>query len=252
MAGRNYSRKDSPALADLPLIWDSANSDWRLTTLQAILDLFNASGASASAPLIDFEAVLDANNPTPERGQLAIALDMGYFKIGDGATAWGSLTPRYESDELVMPIIDLEATLVSTNPIAEAGQLVVASDAGYFKIGDGVTAFNSIVDFYNADVSSNDDSWTEETSLENSWTGTIRYIRRSGFVTVVVDAVDGSTKSTDTMLTLPLGYRPTVTIRSGLSTDAGTFATLSVNSDGEISSDGTAADLRGQIIFPLV
>lgn len=42
MAGRNYSRKDSPALADLSLIWDSANSDWRLSTLSSIQTLFEA------------------------------------------------------------------------------------------------------------------------------------------------------------------------------------------------------------------
>lgn len=43
MAGRNYSRKDSPTLSDLPLIWDSANSDWRLATLSNIKTLVESS-----------------------------------------------------------------------------------------------------------------------------------------------------------------------------------------------------------------
>jgi len=37
---RNYSRKSSPVLADLAFIWDSENSDWRLTTLSNLKTLF--------------------------------------------------------------------------------------------------------------------------------------------------------------------------------------------------------------------
>jgi hypothetical protein len=37
--GRNYSRKDTPTLSDLCLIWDEDNSDWRLTTISAISTL---------------------------------------------------------------------------------------------------------------------------------------------------------------------------------------------------------------------
>jgi hypothetical protein len=37
---RNYSRKSDPVFSDLALIWDSANSDWRLSTLQDIANLF--------------------------------------------------------------------------------------------------------------------------------------------------------------------------------------------------------------------
>jgi len=36
---RNYSRKTTPTGADLALIWDAANSDWRLTTITAIVAL---------------------------------------------------------------------------------------------------------------------------------------------------------------------------------------------------------------------
>lgn len=48
MAGRNYSRKDSPAMTDLPLIWDSTNADWRVTTFTAVKTLFE--------PTFDFVA----------------------------------------------------------------------------------------------------------------------------------------------------------------------------------------------------
>jgi len=41
--GRNYSRKENPTVSDLALIWDSANSDWRLATLNDVKDLFEAN-----------------------------------------------------------------------------------------------------------------------------------------------------------------------------------------------------------------
>ena len=40
---RNYSRKSPPILADLAFIWDSANSDWRLTTLSDVSTLLEAN-----------------------------------------------------------------------------------------------------------------------------------------------------------------------------------------------------------------
>jgi hypothetical protein len=36
--GRRYSRKDTPVSSDLPLLWDSENADWRLSTLSDIKD----------------------------------------------------------------------------------------------------------------------------------------------------------------------------------------------------------------------
>lgn len=52
--GRKYSRKPDPKLSDLPLIWDSENSDWRLTTLQAIKSLFSTLfGSTVKTTLAD-------------------------------------------------------------------------------------------------------------------------------------------------------------------------------------------------------
>lgn len=41
--GRNYSRKDVPSTSDLSLIWDSANSDWRLTPFSSVANLIGDS-----------------------------------------------------------------------------------------------------------------------------------------------------------------------------------------------------------------
>jgi hypothetical protein len=37
--GRNYSRKETPTSSDLSLIWDSANSDWKLSPFTGIATL---------------------------------------------------------------------------------------------------------------------------------------------------------------------------------------------------------------------
>ena len=42
--GRNYSIKSNPAVTDQCLIWDVENSDWRLSTIQTILDLYSPTG----------------------------------------------------------------------------------------------------------------------------------------------------------------------------------------------------------------
>lgn len=46
--GRNYSQKSEPVTTDLAFIWDSENSDWRLTTMTAIQALFAANEAVAA------------------------------------------------------------------------------------------------------------------------------------------------------------------------------------------------------------
>ena len=69
--GRNYSRKSDPKLTDLPMIWDSENSDWRLTTLNDIFTLFSGSflytmlepDSQYAAPAVTgFAIQINANN----------------------------------------------------------------------------------------------------------------------------------------------------------------------------------------------
>lgn len=68
---RNYSRKSSPKLADMPLIWDSENNDWRLCTLSDVFTLFSESfletvlepDSQYAAPAVtDFEVTISAND----------------------------------------------------------------------------------------------------------------------------------------------------------------------------------------------
>jgi len=68
---RTYSKKDSPVATDLAVIWDSENSDYRLTTLNDIFTLFDTSflytmlepDTQYSAPAVDgVDTQINSNN----------------------------------------------------------------------------------------------------------------------------------------------------------------------------------------------
>lgn len=70
---RQYARISDPQLSDLPLIWDSSNSDWRLCTLNDILTLFQGS--------LVFP---DAGRPEPNTQYAAPSATGFDIQIGDG------------------------------------------------------------------------------------------------------------------------------------------------------------------------
>jgi hypothetical protein len=68
---RNYSRISDPSLAYLSLIWDSSNSDWRLTTFNDVFTLFSESfmntmlepDSQYAAPALDDQNIqINSNN----------------------------------------------------------------------------------------------------------------------------------------------------------------------------------------------
>jgi len=65
---------------------------------RALIDLSGRiPGASTSTPstviaVTGTAAVLTANNPTLQAGEIGLETDTNYFKIGDGSTAWSSLS----------------------------------------------------------------------------------------------------------------------------------------------------------------
>lgn len=71
----------------------------------------------------------------------------------------------------------------------------------------GTAAQSDDTDFLETADYPSDSAWTTVTSLDNDWTGTVRYIKRAGVVFINVTA-DGTSATGNTMLTLPSGYRP--------------------------------------------
>lgn len=100
-----------------------------------------------------------------------------------------------------------------------------------------------------------DTAWTTTTSLDNGWTGTVKYIKRAGWVTVVIDAVDGSGSGGDiTLLNLSADYRPDEIIRSVAidGNDATSIVRLTVTSGGNVQVEGTGGAYRGSVTYPVI
>lgn len=104
-----------------------------------------------------------------------------------------------------------------------------------------------------------DDAWTEVTSLDNGWTGTVYYIKRAGWVTVVLGdlaGLDASGATSIVIIVLPEAYRSDV-VQSGVAIDASRapneVGKLSVDTFGNVligDLDGTV--INGQITYPVL
>lgn len=102
-----------------------------------------------------------------------------------------------------------------------------------------------------------DSAWTTTTSPLNGWTGTVRYIKRAGMVTVILDALNGSAQTDPTVLVMPSGYRPGVNSYSTAIGTTGADVPLSIRLDTsgnfDILGDGSSnTGISGQITFPVI
>ncbi|MFW6312271.1 MAG: hypothetical protein ACOC2N_00100 [Spirochaetota bacterium] len=108
------------------------------------------------------------------------------------------------------------------------------------------------IDDYLDRAGPSDSAWTTTTSLSNGWTGTVRYIKRAGMVTVIVEGVDGTSSTWQTVVNLPSDYRPSTTIR-GVVTNGAAVSRFAIVSAGVLSiADTTGANLRGSVTYPVI
>ena len=111
------------------------------TISSQILDFVTAVRGQI-APTRGTAANLTSSNPVLEDGRLGIETDTGRFKIGDGSTAWNSLS--YFAPPAAVPVRNTAAVFTSTNPTLGDGILGIETDTGNLKIGDGSTAWNNL------------------------------------------------------------------------------------------------------------
>jgi len=136
--GRNYQRKDDPVTADLALIWDAENSDWRLSTLANILALFNTTNETTdvsiqepnsqySAPLTGFTVAITDNNE-----------DTHLILTPAGTLATGTITlPSVLRDKqlvIVNSTQEITALTVDGNGATVVGAPTTLSANGYFTL----------------------------------------------------------------------------------------------------------------------
>lgn len=101
-----------------------------------------------------------------------------------------------------------------------------------------------------------DSNWTTVSSLQNNWSGTLRFIRRSGFVSIEIINVSALNASNIVIATLPSGYLPNNPIHSTCINSAN-YSTymLQVNVNGTVAIQGapsSASDIRGTITYPVI
>lgn len=103
-----------------------------------------------------------------------------------------------------------------------------------------------------------DTAWTTVTSLSNGWTGTVKYIKRAGMVTIILEALDGSSITNIALLTMPTVYRPSTQVRSVASDFSSTpdeIAIITMPTDGLLQVSGSGGDgtaIYGQITYPVI
>jgi hypothetical protein len=142
---------------------------------------------------------------------------------------------------------DTEANWASNNPVLLSGEIGYVTDEHYFKIGDGSTAWNGLAEI----ITGNDGAWTTAT-LANGWTGTVRYKRTAGHVTVVFDTVNGSSVTDNAILQLPSGYRPYADMRFVTSDFASNVVVILITSGGTFGTSTRNSTYAGTITFPVI
>lgn len=136
MAGRNYSRKDSPTTADLPLIWDSANSDWRLATLSSIQTLFDSLETS-NKPVTQYLIPTSGFSVTVSDGGTDTQ-DVHLILTPAGTLATGTIvlpaSPANKVEVLVSSTNEVTALTVDGGTATLSGAPTTIAATGYFRM----------------------------------------------------------------------------------------------------------------------
>ena len=108
-----------------------------------------------TAPLMHTKQEFTELNPVVPNGVRAIETDTGREKIGDGASTFNDLAYMASkadaldnADDLVhdnmAPVIMSKAEFEAQDPVIPKSIMAVCSDAGGFKIGNGVTKWSNL------------------------------------------------------------------------------------------------------------
>ena len=142
-------------------------------------------------------AVLWASrNPVLALQELGVETDTKKMKVGDGVTPWNDLpymTGPVDGNNVSLQVArGTAAERAATNPVLADGEPAFETDTGIMKIGDGVTAYNSL-DYVGTESFSGSEIDTLLTTVNSSNISATHKITRSA--TLVIAASDSSAKS---------------------------------------------------------
>ena len=148
----------------LPYITGSSSSggDSGNTTYTSVEEANDAikEAVKDSVCVYDTAYSLQYNNSVLNNNQIAIELDTGKIKIGDGTTAWNDLEyiDTTSADQVETVVTALTTVLESITPVENTKEgfesanavlpldcIAIETDTGYIKIGNGTTAYKDLV-----------------------------------------------------------------------------------------------------------
>lgn len=137
--GRNYSRKDNPVASDLSLVWDNANSDWKLASFSGIATLMSSlltklktalqeKTSEYSSPVAGFSHTLTGTADVHLILTPAATLATGTIVLPQ------STNLRDKQLVLVTSSAEITSLTVSPNGASLVGTPTTISAGGYFEM----------------------------------------------------------------------------------------------------------------------
>ena len=259
VGGGTASTKDHGTAADqVPL-----NND--LSTVAATGAYDDLSGKPTLGTAAAADVTTSETDTTAGR-----VLKVGDFGLGDYLT--DELSNDAEGLAVRNGFYRTSSSTIGSRPLNSTGQFLTVSRSGtrwtqfympfstagpsmFFRHNDANTP-SPWRELYHSGNYPSDTAWTSTTSLDNDWTGTIRYIKRAGMVTIVLDAVNGSASGGEiTMLSLASAYRPTGAIIRSTAIDGNNSASIAlfnVTGAGNVQVEGTGTTYRGSVTYPVI
>ena len=93
----------------------------------------------------DTSAGWTAANTLLAQGEMGVETDGYKFKFGDGVLRWNALPYFYTNLDILILVRKTSTQFTALNPTLTNGQMGLETDTNKFKIGDGVTAWNSLL-----------------------------------------------------------------------------------------------------------
>jgi len=131
---RTYSRKLTPSTADLALIWDQENSDYRLTPLSAVKELFSTDTDVLNEPDSQYEAPLTGATVTITDNGNDIHLIITPVGTLAALTLTLPVNLRDKQTVLVNSTQELTALTVSGGAASVNGAPTTLAANGFFKL----------------------------------------------------------------------------------------------------------------------
>lgn len=193
----------------------------------------------------------------------------GAFGIGGSAATTGndnllldhpSGMYRIVSSNTGMSVIGGDTVIRSKYATDNNNRLLALSRLGLkpkilVKIQDNTGSWGDEEELHHTgNLGASDTAWTRVTQLENGWTGTVRYIKRGGVVSVNIGFINAENATSDNVFSLPSAYHPDYETNLVVRVGPTEFRHARITMTGilQVFERGVFTDIRGSITYPVL